>query len=74
MILVVGLLTKMSVTAQRFFGCSRHITDNTNFVFVAILQDERNILFKLNFCFYDTIAKQIVACNIQSIGNADNGV
>lgn len=73
-ILSIGLLTKICVSSQRFFRCLRHITNNTNFVFIAVIQYECNILFKLNLGLNYIVAEQIIACNLQSVCDIDYGI
>ena len=73
-ILSIGLLTKICVSSQRFFRYLRHITNNTNFVFIAVIQYECNILFKLNLGLNYIVAEQIIACNLQSVCDIDYGI
>ena len=65
---------EVCIPAQGILQRTDHILDDTDFILVAIFQQQRNILFKLHFCHDDIVTEKIITGDRQCICNADNRV
>lgn len=60
------------ILAERIFERLRHIRNHADFIFVTALQNTGDVFFKRNPCLYHIVAKEIVHCDGQSVGNGHN--